>query len=175
MTKRISTEEIDKLYREWNTPEKVKAHCRAVSDVAVKLGRELNRCGYSLDINLIRGAGLVHDVARTKERHDLIGYEILNDMGYRDEAEIVKVHMRYPKFNDVERLNECDMVCLADRLVKEDKYVGLDERFDYILEKAKDSQKAVEQILKNKEEIRLLIDRIEKVIGISLDRLFEGG
>lgn len=175
MTKRISTEEIDKLYREWNTPEKVKAHCRAVSDVAVKLGRELNRCGYGLDIDLIRGAGLVHDVARTKERHDLIGYEILNDMGYRDEAEIVKVHMRYPKFNDVERLNECDMVCLADRLVKEDKYVGLDERFDYILEKAKDSQKAVEQILKNKEEIRLLIDRIEKVIGISLDRLFEGG
>ena len=96
-------------------------------------------------------------------------------MGNRDKYEIVKVHMRYPKFNDVERLNECDMVCLADRLVKEDKYVGLDERFDYILEKAKDSQKAVEQILKNKEEIRLLIDRIEKVIGISLDRLFEGG
>lgn len=175
LNKRISQREINKLYADWATPDKVKAHCKAVSDVGVKLGEELNKHGYSLDLSLIKGAGLAHDVARTKERHDLIGWDILEKMGYKDEADIVKVHMRYPKFNDVDNLNECDIVCLADRLVKENKYVGLDERIDYILDKAKDSPEAIEHILKNKKEIGALIDDIEKVIGVTLDRLFEGG
>ena len=61
MVKRISQKEIEDLYVKWNTPEKVKAHCKAVSDVAVKMAEELNKNGYSLDLSLIKGTGLVHD------------------------------------------------------------------------------------------------------------------
>ena len=135
MAKRISKNEIEQLYEKWNTPNKVKAHCKAVSDVGVKMAEELNKHGYNLDIDLIKGTGLVHDVARIYERHDLIGFDILNEMGYCDEANIVKVHMKYPKYNDIKHLNECDVICLADRVVKENKYVGLDERIEYIINK----------------------------------------
>ncbi len=175
MSRYISRKEIEKLYSLWHTPDRVKAHCSAVSAVGVKLAEELNKHGYRLNTELIRSAGLVHDVARTKERHDLVGYDILEKMGYHDEANIVKVHMRYPAFNTVDKLNECDMVCLADRLVKENKYVGLDERIDYIIEKAKDSPEAVKHILEDKKKIRKLIDEIEAVIGTTLDEIFEGG
>lgn len=171
MTKRISDGEIKNLYREYHTPDKVMAHCRAVSEVGVKLATELNKHGYSLDVGLIRGAGLVHDVARIQDSHDIVGYEILKKLGYDDEAEIVRAHMKYPKYNPVDKLNECDIVCIADRVVKEDRYVGLDERIDYILNKAPDSPEVRERILKKKEETQKLLDEIAQIIGKGLDEL----
>ena len=172
MTKRISEAEITELYKKWHTPDKVKAHCRAVSQVAAKLAEELNRHGYNLDVDLIRGTGLVHDVARTEDEHALVGYGILKIMGYMDEAEIVRVHMTYPQYNSVDKLNECDIVCIADRVVKEDTYVGLDERIDYILKKAEGKPDVQKKILKKKEETRILLDEIGEIIGKSLDELF---
>ena len=174
MKKHISLEEINRLYDEFNTPDRVKAHCAAVSKTGVKIAGELNKHGYHLDTLLIERAGLAHDVARTYEHHDIVGCDALKKAGYEDEAEIIRVHMRYPDFNPVDKLDECDIVCLADRLVKEDKYVGLDERIEYILKKANGDAEAISHILKNKEKIRILIQQIEKIIGISLDQLLKG-
>lgn len=69
MKKRITREEIEKLYEQWNTPKHVRAHCKAVAEVAETLGIQLNKHGYDLDLALIRGTGLIHDVARVHEEH----------------------------------------------------------------------------------------------------------
>lgn len=173
MARRISQSEIEQLYIKWKTPDKVKAHCKAVSDVGVRMAEELNKHGYSLDIDLIKGSGLVHDVARIYERHDLIGYEILTEMGYLDEANIVKVHMKYPKYNLIGDLNECDIICLADRVVKENKYVGLDERMEYIINKVPEGNpEIIERILLKKGETKEILDQIAQIIGKTLDELF---
>lgn len=172
MKKRISDAEINDLYEKWNTPDKVKAHCKAVSEVGVKLAEELNKHGYNLDLSLIKATGLVHDVARTEEKHALVGWEILKSMGYDDEAEIVKVHMTYPEYNTVDNLNECDIVCIADRVVKENRYVGLDERIDYILAKADGKPDVQERILKKKAETKALLEDISKVTGKTMDQIF---
>lgn len=173
MKNRITKDEVNQLYEEWHTPDKVKAHCKAVSDVGVKLAEELNKHGYKLDIDLIRGSGLAHDVARTSEKHAEVGYKILSDMGYYDEADIVRVHMTYPQYNSVEKLNECDIMCIADRVVKEDRYVGLDERMEYIINKIpQGNPEVVKKILSKKAETKVLLDDIAKVIGKTLDQLF---
>ena len=65
LTKRIS-EEIEKLYREWRRPERKQSLQGRFRCAAAKLGRELNRCGYSLDIDLIRGASSSFTDARTR-------------------------------------------------------------------------------------------------------------
>ena len=80
--------------------------------------------------------------------------------------------MTYPQYNSVDKLNECDIVCIADRVVKEDTYVGLDERIDYILKKAEGKPDVQKKILKKKEETRILLDEIGEIIGKSLDELF---
>lgn len=172
--KRISIEEINTLYDKWETPEHVKGHCKAVSDVAVRLAKELNKNGYSLDIELIERTGLVHDVARIYDDHAQKGYEILSELGYMDEAQIVRVHMMYHIYNHVEKLNECDMICLADVLVIENKYVGLDKRIEYIYNKAKkrDPEKA-KIIFLEKADIEVTISDICRVIGKSFDELFD--
>lgn len=172
--KRITEERCQELYKQYNTPLHVIGHCKAVTAVAETIGTELNKFGYDFDIDLIRGAGLVHDVARTQEEHWKVGADILEELGYIDEADIVRVHMFY-EFNDIKNLCETDMVCLGDRLVKENKYVGLDERIQYLIDKVKDSPERVERILLKKEETKKLIIEIEGIIGKSIDNLMMKG
>jgi hypothetical protein len=172
MAKRITEEECEKLYQQYHTPEHVIGHCRAVSQVAVEIGRKLNEHGYRLDLDLIKGAGLAHDVARVSERHWDAGADILEELGYEDEAKIVRVHMTYD-FHQFPDLDETDLVCLGDRLVKEHAYVGLDERIDYIIHKAGDDPVRTAKILEKKAETRKVMDGIEALIGQTIDSLFQ--
>lgn len=174
MARRITEKEIEKLYIKYKTPPHVISHCRAVTRVALGIAGALNEHGYHLDLDLIRSAGLSHDIARTQEDHGGVCADILEQMGYHDEAAIVRVHMNYP-LNPLESLNETDLVCLGDRLVKEDKYVGLDERFRYIMDKAPHSQEIQTHLTEHRERMRHLLQQIEELTGIQIDALFEDG
>ena len=172
MNKRLSVEECNRLYEEYETPAHVIGHCRAVSHVAYTIGVKLNENGMNLDLDLIKGAGLVHDVVRVMENHDYEGAEILKNLGYYDEAAIVKEHMRF-RYSGCDEITESTLVCLGDRLVKEDHYVGLDERMEYIIHKAGDIPDATKRILAGKEKTRMFMDSIEKRIGQTIDSLFD--
>jgi HD superfamily phosphodiesterase len=172
LTARLSEEEIEKIYDNFDTPTHVKAHCRTVAKVGMTLAEELNKKGHSLDLALIKGASLTHDAARIHKDHHILGFDLLKNMGYHDEAHIVMAHMTYDNYNKVDEIDECDIVCIADRMVKEDKYVGLDERIDYILKKLEDRPDIVELIIESKKKTRALLNQIEKVIGKTIDELF---
>lgn len=169
--KRLSVEDCYKYYKEYGTPDRVIGHCKAVSDVAVELGRNLNRIGYNFDLNLLRTAGLIHDVARTRENHAKVAADMLEKEGFHREAEIVGVHMRY-EFKDMDDITETDIVCLSDRLVREDKYVGMNKRFEYLMHKRKLTPGKIEHLLELKTEIKAYIGKIEAKLGRSLDSLF---
>ena len=172
MVHRLSEKEAERLYEKYQTPAHVIAHCREVTRVACGIAEQLNKHGYHLDLDLIRGAGLAHDVARTSEEHWNVGAEILRELGYDDEANIVQQHMSY-QFKPVDRLTETDMVCFGDRLVKEHDYVGVDERFRYILDKAPKRPGIREHLIERREEMRSLLNQIENIIGVSMDALFK--
>jgi putative nucleotidyltransferase with HDIG domain len=169
--KHPSREECLALLENYNTPEHVIRHCIKVTDTALKIGQALNDSGCELDLNLIQGAGLIHDIARVEDRHWDIGAEIASKLGYHQEAEIIKVHMFYNCNPNETEINETDVICLADRMVKEDEYVGLDNRMHYILEKFKGNQEAVERIKERIKDNKAMIRRIEKKIGASIDSL----
>ncbi len=81
-------------------------------------------------------------------------------------------------FSPIESFNETDLVCLGDRLVKEDKYVGLEKRIQYVIEKVertRGSDPDVQaKILDKKKQTADLISRIEEIIGTTLGQLMEG-
>ena len=55
--KKIPTEQqCFEILKEYGTPEHVIAHCTGVCSVAVALGEQLNRVGYSIDIPLLRAS-----------------------------------------------------------------------------------------------------------------------
>ena len=176
MRKRISEEEIFMLYLEYKTPGNVMRHCNAVANVATTIACALNEHGHDLDLELIHVSGLVHDTARTQARHWDVMADRLADMGYPEESIIVRNHMTGAGYHDITEVSEMDMIWLGDRLVVEDEYVGIDRRFDYIIEKARKmgaNDERIGVILRSKAEMKHLMDQIEEEIGQTIDSLFE--
>ena len=166
-------EECYQILREQGTPSHVTAHCKAVAAVAYTLAEELNKHGYDLDLDVLLAAGLLHDMARVEDRHWDVAADYCEARGWHQEAVAIRAHMFYDRFNEPEKLNETDILCLSDRLVMEDRYAGLDARIDYIVAKARRQGKEehVPHILRRKEETRELISRLEEIMGKTLDEL----
>ncbi len=171
MKKRLTDEIVEKLYAKYDTPHHVILHCRAVSYVGKAIAEELNKAGASFDTELIRISGLVHDVLRKEADHDLKAGELLDELGYADAADVVRTHMRY-EFNDENHIDETDIMCLADRLVKEDKYVGIDERVEYLIHKPGENPERTRILTEKKEATKAFMRAIEIRIGRSIDSLF---
>ena len=168
---RLTDSVIEELYMKYQTPSWVIAHCREVSRVGVKIAEALNEAGGSFDTELVRTSGLIHDVMRTYENHDQAASEMLKDLGYLDEAQVVSHHMRY-YFNPIDEINETDIMCLADRVVKEDQYVGIDKRVDYLIHKPGETPERTQRLLEAKEGSKKFISLLEGRMGRSLDSLF---
>jgi uncharacterized protein len=166
-----SRERCLELLQDYGTPPHVIRHCIAVEETALRIAKALNDHGYELDLCLLGSAALLHDIARVHENHAVIGAEIVEDLGFAGIADLIRCHMTYstdPSQNDI---TEKDILCLADRMVKENVYVGIEERMEYILAKFHDNPEARERITQRRDEIRHLSERIEATIGESIDAL----
>lgn len=171
---RITLKVANQLLVKYRTPKHVVAHCKAVAEAALKLTRALNRAGLrNLDEDLVYGAALIHDIARVTSDHEKEGAAIARRYGYEDEARIIEVHMHYRMHRKLDELDETDMVCFGDRVVKEDTYVGLDQRMDYVVNKVHDNPEAVNRIRQSQREIRTLLCEIENKLGVTIDQLMD--
>lgn len=170
--KRITVEQAYRILKEYGTPPHVIRHCEAVSEVAGKVADRLNSKGFSLDAELARTAGLLHDMARTEPDHQTVAADWLRERGYDSHADIIAVHMKYPGFSPAEKTNETDLVCLGDRVCIEGHYAGADARFDYIIKKvSRHAPEHVPAIESKRQEIKDYISNLEDIMGISLDDL----
>lgn len=158
-----------------HTPSHVIGHCKAVTNVAVKLAKALNKAGFSFDIEIITTAAMLHDIKRTEKEHAAVGAELISNYEYDPKVtQIVADHMTHNFMPDLESLTETDIVCLGDRMVKEDAYVGFDSRMQDILSRFKDNKDAIQRIGQRMKTTKQLIGEIEKKIGESVDSLILG-
>lgn len=168
-----SRETCMELLQSYGTPPHVIRHCKAVSETAIRIAKALNEKGMDLDMDLIEASTLLHDIARVEENHGVKGAAILEKKGYRQVAKLVKCHMFYATDPHKEKITEQDVLCLADRMVKEDQYVGLDIRMRSVLDKLIELGIDTDRIKHRLEENRLIKDRIEKIIGRPIDTLMK--
>ena len=131
-----SKEECLVLLEKYATPENVRRHCIKVAQVAEAVATELNRLGANLDISLVISAGYLHDIARVHSKHDRVGAEYLISIGLEDVAKVICNHTFHKIDHRDLDINEEDILCIADRLVLEDRYVGPEKRMAYITSKA---------------------------------------
>lgn len=157
--------------KEFETPDHVIAHCLAVAEVATKIADALNNVGFSFNLQLIESAGLLHDMARTNDKHWEVAADFLLKNGYEQEAEIIRVHMHHHFPEDAGFTTETDMVCLADRLVLENRYVGLHMRMDYIMKKANGQPEIIRRIQANKILVGEYITKLELILGNTIEAI----
>jgi CTP:molybdopterin cytidylyltransferase MocA len=158
------------LLERLRVPSAVWNHGRAVAEQALRIGRALTAAGCCLDLGLMHAAALVHDMARGESDHARRGAEILRELDMPLMAEIVETHMDL----DVEMgspIREAEIVYLADKLICEDRFVGIDRRFSPRLQDHRADPQIEVSIRSKLESARRSADRIESVIGRPLTSL----
>lgn len=162
------------LLLKYGTPEHVKRHCIKVSEVAVNIASNLNKHGYSLDIELIENAAVLHDIARAQKNHEVVGAEIVRPFSEKM-ADVISTHMTRNFPPSIEELSEADVVALADRMVKEDEYVGFNARMQELIARFEDIEEALTKLNKNIKKTETIIAQIEDFTGKNMDDIATSG
>ena len=113
------------LLRAAGADEGLIAHCRAVAEEAVRLCTAINETGSGFDRGLVRRAALLHDLAKGRPHHAALGARWLQELGYPEEAALVRQHNE----PDKPELSEAALVFLADKTVQGERRVSLEDRF----------------------------------------------
>lgn len=128
------------ILKENNVPSNIVAHLNAVCDFSLKVCDLLERRGISVNKDLVAAGALLHDLKKLSPNdHVIEGFEYIKSIGFPEVAEIIKkhglAHLDNPDFAPVTW--EEKIVFYADKRVKNDRIVSVDERFAYIKQRYK--------------------------------------
>jgi len=120
--------------------ENIVAHSLQVCRVGMCLVDSLKAQGIHLDGQLVQAAALLHDITKTrsfktKENHALTGGQYLTDSGYPEVGDLVRQHVRLDDYSEDKSLAEVEIINYADKRVRHDRIVPLEERMQYIMER----------------------------------------
>jgi len=109
------------------------------------------------DLDLVRAGALLHDIAKTpclgnRCNHAKVGRDICVEIGYPDIGEIVREHVvlydfspeRYQRGNFLAK----EIVYYADKRVRHDAVVTLEQRLEYILDIYGDSSEERHELIR---------------------------
>lgn len=168
-------EECQQLWEMYGVHDHIVGHCKAVARVALALAETFNERNpaYALDVDLVQGAALTHDIGKGTKRHEAAGAEILHSHGFHSAAGIVRDHFDTVSSSD-NPLSEREIVFLADKLVRCHGPVQLKDRY---LEKAQmyaHEPGAEEAILGRLARAERLMVRYDREAETSAERVARG-
>ncbi len=158
MNTRVPVPTIDECYeiiRQHNMRDNIIKHSEQVMNVAMALVANLREPGL-VQASLVQAAALLHDIAKTRTietkemRHDLIGGQIMREMGYDAIAEIVDSHVVFEGFRPDGDLEAREVVFYADKRVMHDRIVSIDDRIDDLVQRYGINERIRTLIMENK-------------------------
>ncbi len=161
-------EECTAMLMKYETPEKVIRHGEAVSEISCRIAELLNETGrLSLDIDLVRAAALLHDIAREKPHHADEGALLMDRWGYHNVAVIIAEHMEIDIDEESPVINETAIVYLADKMTKDDRLVPLKERFNGSVERFASDPEIMKNIMMREKKAFIIKESIERICGLT--------
>lgn len=132
-----SVDQARALWDRYQMLDNIRDHSEVVCRVALAITDWLAAAGVALRREAVEVGSLLHDIAKTQclnsdRRHDKEGQEILVELGYPELGFLVYRHVVLPVGYP---LDETMVVNYADKRVKHNRIVDLDERYRYILER----------------------------------------
>ena len=127
-------EECFFILKKNKTPSEVIKHCKTVCKVAEDIANKLIKKGFKINKELVVAASLLHDIEREKDNHVIEGAKLLKNLGFCEISKVTRKHSLYKIENeDVQpKTIEEKIVFYADKRVKDNKIVSLEERFEDI-------------------------------------------
>jgi putative nucleotidyltransferase with HDIG domain len=164
-----SPEVCEEIWKWFQTPELVTAHCRLVAETAREWALKLIQAGHPLNLNLVTAGALLHDVAKgvSHRDHDTVGADWLEDMGYPSVAEVVRAHTNLPE-DALNPLDERAVVHLADKQVQNTTKVTVNQRFQSVLDRFADDPEALTAINRRKRNVLEILEKIHEILDGTL-------
>lgn len=128
-------EECLKILKEKNVPNNIIAHTTKVCEFSMKVADLLEREGIKVNRKLVEAGALLHDVEKLSTKDHIVeGYEFIKSLGYPEVATVIKKHgLQHIDDDSFEpKTWEEKIVFYADKRVKNDRVVSVNERFEYV-------------------------------------------
>lgn len=166
-----SDDECFALWNKYGMLENVRRHSAEVAAIATEIAERAYSAGYKIDTAAVRASALLHDIAKTwclrnGGGHALMGSSwIAQETGNFKISQGVALHVHWPweLAQDEEILSLPILVIYADKRVKHDRPVSLQERFDDLIIRYGKTQSAREGIansLSQAREIERLLSKL---------------
>ncbi len=167
-----SSEDAFYLLSLLEVPDTVVRHCRAVAEVGEALALALQPHVSGLDVDLVRAAGLLHDMAKGMPKHAVVGQNILKNLGLSRLGSVVGAHMFLPAEQAEAPLpTEEQLVYLADKLVIEDEVAGVEARAARALSRQGRDAAAIEGVKKRMGTAEMIRDKVETILKRPLEEV----
>jgi uncharacterized protein len=162
-------EECLRLMERYGMLRNIISHSLEVTRVALFLSAELNKRGQRIDVRLVEASSLLHDISkteclRTKEDHSRVGCRLLKEIGYEKVGGIVAQHVWLDGERDPSAVSEEEVVNYADKRVRHDQIVSLDERFQDLRNRYGKNDRSINYL----EELEKIVFGIESKIFMIL-------
>lgn len=157
--------ECSAIFTALAVPDAIRRHGHAVAAIAQSLTNRLNAHDLAVDPNLVCAASLLHDIAKGQPKHAKAGAAILTELGFPEVGYIIGQHMDMDFHKDSPM--EVAIVFLADKLVKEDHRVSLEERFRPAFERYCNQPEALRGATRKYNTARAILSAVEHLTGES--------
>ena len=154
-------EECLNVMKKYNMLENIVSHSLLVNSVALYLSEELNKRGENLNLLKVQAGALLHDITKTRsietgEDHANTGSVLLKMLGYNPISEIVRQHVIINDTVNLPSVSEIEVVYYADKRVKHEEVVTLEERFNDLRKRyatTKEKESAINLLEKQSKEL----------------------
>jgi molybdenum cofactor cytidylyltransferase len=149
-------------------PDRIR-HSFKVAEVAVAVGKAMITAGHEVDIDLVRTAAILHDIAKGQKKHDIAGGKILRGLGFNTVGNIVAVHSTLAD-GDLTLSAEIKIVFLADKLVGGEKPVSIEERYYH-----PDWPPEIQKFVLERRSVAFQVKKeLENLLGYPLEKIISG-
>lgn len=156
--------ECEAMLEAAGTPEPTRRHSRAVARLAVDLAARLIARGLSLDLGAVRAGALLHDIAKGEPDHAAAGARRVAGHGFAEVADVVAAHMEIA-YAPGQPIDARHVVFLADKLIKGERRVGLEERFAPAFTAFADDPAALASVRRRHAAVAAVLAAVEALTG----------
>lgn len=153
------------------SPEVIR-HCKAVSDLAVRIARKCKRNGIDVDLDLVQIGALLHDIGRSQTHsvhHPIVGSKIARSFNLSEQIiRIIKRHLGggltaeealelgWPGEDYLPETIEEKIVTYADKLIEGERIVPIQETIRKLSKRLGADHPSIKRIMNLHKEITKL-------------------
>ena len=161
------------LLSESGCSNRVIAHCKAVSALAVKFAEACKNKGLTVDVNLVEVGALLHDIGRSKTHgvnHVIVGVEIAKSLNLPESVvSIIERHvgggitadeakeLGWPVKDYLPTTLEEKLVAYADKLIKGLRVVPIEKTLLNLSRELGENHPAIDRVIRLHKELSPLI------------------